>query len=191
MQTIQHNKSTKINNFIGAEVNLTNLNTLVAQASKHASKTSNNNKNSYQVEAITSHSLSPSTKSKGRNQGYLNQMRHSQENRPTSTSYYGNNNSHQNQSMDQVRQVHNYSASVEGSRIQQHSGEDYSPRDAQKARERMINNRKRSMPPAHQVHIPLLDFSKLHQPQPVQQKRPSIKATQPKQSMGNSHSKQY
>ena len=94
------------------------------------------------MEPITSHSLSPSIKSKGRNQDYLNQMRHSQENRPTSSGYYGSAGG-QNQSMDQVRQVHNYSATIEGSRI------DHSSREAQKARERMINNRKHSMPPAH------------------------------------------
>ena len=44
------------------------------------------------------------------------------------------------------------------------------------------------MPPAS-VHIPLLDFSKLHKPQQPTQSRVATKATQPKQSMSQQHSK--
>jgi len=74
-----------------------------------------------------------------------------------------------------MRQHHNYSATIEGSRmVHEHQ-------DSSNARDRMIG-RKASMPPAS-VHIPLLDFSKLHKPQQPTQSRVATKATQPKQSM--------
>ena len=44
------------------------------------------------------------------------------------------------------------------------------------------------MPPAS-VHIPLLDFTKLHKPQQPTQSRAATKAMQPKQSMSQQHSK--
>ena len=42
--------------------------------------------------------------------------------------------------------------------------------------DKKLQNRKRSMPPANGVHIPLLDFSKLHQPQQPSQARGASKA---------------
>ena len=75
--------------------------------------------------------------------------------------------------MSRGRQQHNFSATIEASS----SGVDYEGH-SERNRQRFID-RKRSMPPAA-VHIPLLDFSKLHQPQQPAQAR-GQKAMQPKQ----------
>ena len=149
MSTIQHHSS-KVNNFVGGEVNLSNLNVL---ATKQAS--AETQKQFQSLEPAAARSLSPTMKSKGRNSSYLNQMRHSQENRPTGSHYYA---SQQSTSLDHMRQQHNYSATIEGSRM-----DDCADEATHFDRERLVQ-RKRSMPPA-QVHIPLLDFSKLNKPQ--------------------------
>ena len=87
LQTIQHTSS-KINNFMGDEVSLAIMDNLIA-----ANKAQANQTKIVEQKPVGSHSLSPSMKSKGRNQQFLSHLRHSQENRPTSSIYYSNNTS--------------------------------------------------------------------------------------------------
>ena len=62
--------------------------------------------------------------------------------------------------LDHSRPTHNMSATIEASRMENSMERGRTLQD-DKAR---VQVRKRSMPPTG-VHIPLLDFSKLHQPQ--------------------------
>ena len=94
-------------------------------------------------------------------------MRRSQENpKVSSSNVYSQKETAVSASIDNVRQTHNYSATIEGSRV----ADDVNPHhhasqeSNQRGDHRGVNQRKRSMPPAS-VHIPLLDFSKLHKPQ--------------------------
>ena len=60
-----------------------------------------------------------------------------------------------------MRQQHNYSATIEGSRLVDETNPIVGDMEPLERRVDRLNQRKRSMPPA-QVNIPLLDFSKLH-----------------------------
>lgn len=167
MTTLQHH-STKVNNFVGS-----------AELKKGAP----HHRSSYEetpAQQPQRHSLSPRNGGKSTSSAILQSttsqhVRRSQEpgfaQEPTAH-YYS-----QAHPGEVSRSQNNFSATIDASMVQEERTEHLE-------HDRLMS-RKRSVPAA-QVHIPLLDFSKLHKPQQPTQGRAATKNLQPKQSMSQS-----